>query len=375
MASPTVLSGIAGGNALDIGGQFAAGRQDRLQEDAFKQNQQQRNVLFSQSQQDRETAIAAAQKEKALEPVREDLAVYLHARRMSPEAGQQVWAQLAPKYGFAATSNPDEVLPQVIQKNPGILGPATGKVLEEFFAPKEQTGFSLNPGENRYDASGKLIATGPAKTAPQARELWGAPVDEVGPDGKPIRVRYSNTGGRQIVTGAKPVNKVSTGAPTEDERKAAGWFNQAENAFKNMESAIAESGVADKPGIIETFSPSETLANATRSPARQRYVQAASSFSEAALRAATGAGVTAQEANQKIRELTPQLGDSKEVRAQKRASLQVYLGSLKQRAARALQQQANQAQQPEPQQQTYYYSGYGDSQSVLDQADAILRGQ
>jgi hypothetical protein len=41
-------------------------------------------------------------------------------------------------------------------------------------------------------------------SAVDIRENWGQPVTEAGPDGKPIVVRYSNTGGRQVVDGAAP---------------------------------------------------------------------------------------------------------------------------------------------------------------------------
>jgi hypothetical protein len=147
-----------------------------------------------------------------------------------------------------------------------------------------------------------------------------------------FRVNAEGTALEPAPGGPKPAGS----AATEDERKAAGWFNQAQNAFKNMESALASDAEADEPGIIETYSPIEELGNVSRSPNRQRYVQASESFGEAVLRAATGAGVNKDEARQKARELTPQRGDSAQVRDQKRASLSVYLQSLQQRAGRAL---------------------------------------
>jgi hypothetical protein len=125
-------------------------------------------------------------------------------------------------------------------------------------------------------------------------------------------------------------------APTEDERKAAGWLAQANNAYANMEKAISDDPRAAKPGIVESLPMvPEAAKNASRSDARQRFNQAASSFAEAALRAATGAGVNESEARQKVAELTPQWGDTPGNRQQKRDSLQVYLQSLEQRAGRA----------------------------------------
>lgn len=48
----------------------------------------------------------------------------------------------------------------------------------------------------------------PAGPKPQ-NETWSQPVDEAGPDGKPIRVQYSNTGERRVVEGAAPVTKAA----------------------------------------------------------------------------------------------------------------------------------------------------------------------
>lgn len=130
------------------------------------------------------------------------------------------------------------------------------------------------------------------------------------------------------------------GRATEDERKAAGWLSQARFAFDNMEAALAQDPGAAAPGVVQEMvgaipKVGPALKNAITGEARQKYEQASSSFAEAALRAATGAGVTEAEARQKIRELTPQLGDKPATRAQKRQALEVYLQSLEARAGRA----------------------------------------
>ncbi len=142
------------------------------------------------------------------------------------------------------------------------------------------------------------------------------------------------------------------GNASEDERKAAGWFGQATRALENMRQAMYQHDSqgrlvlgkdgkpiptgADDPGLIETYSPFEEIANRSRDPNRQRYVNAASSLSEALLRAATGAGVNESEARQKIAEVTPQRGDSAELKAQKMAAAEGYLQDLQARAGRAL---------------------------------------
>jgi hypothetical protein len=131
------------------------------------------------------------------------------------------------------------------------------------------------------------------------------------------------------------------GKATEDERKAAGWLSQARFAYDNMMSAIGEDPGAASPSVMQEMvgaipKVGTALKNTITSEARQKFEQASSSFAEAALRAATGAGVTESEARQKIRELTPQIGDKPGQIAQKKEALQVYLQSLEARAGRAV---------------------------------------
>ena len=80
------------------------------------------------------------------------------------------------------------------------------------------------------------------------------------------------------------------------------------------------------------------------------FLHGARSLAEAALRAATGAGVNYEEARQKVEELTPVYGDKPAVIKQKLDSVKVYLDSLKSRAGRALPKQ-DQGGQSQPQRQ------------------------
>jgi len=133
------------------------------------------------------------------------------------------------------------------------------------------------------------------------------------------------------------------GNPTEDERKAGTWFFAADKARRDMLAAINADPTASmaKPteralGMIPRIG--EDIANVMRPEARQRFLQGANAFAEATLRAATGAGVTEAEATQKVRELTPQIGDKPETIQQKLKSQEMYLQSLMLRAGRALPQ-------------------------------------
>jgi len=133
-------------------------------------------------------------------------------------------------------------------------------------------------------------------------------------------------------------------AATEDERKAAGWLAQATNAYTNMLGAMytkeGKPTGAEKPGVVESALGTlpfigEGTAAIARSTDRQKFTQAASSLSEALLRAATGAGVNRDEAKQKLEELTPLFSDDADTRKQKLAAIPVYLDSLRARAGRA----------------------------------------
>lgn len=126
---------------------------------------------------------------------------------------------------------------------------------------------------------------------------------------------------------------------TEDQSKASGWLIQAENAFKNMKAAGFDKDGKPKsaayPGVpdaLEGLPMIGGLANSLRTADRQKFVQAASSMSEALLRAATGAGVNESEALQKVRELTPLFGEDETTTAQKMAAIPLYIESLKVRA-------------------------------------------
>ena len=144
------------------------------------------------------------------------------------------------------------------------------------------------------------------------------------------------------------------GNASEDERKAAGWYSQATNAWNNMQAAmggvdpktgqfknedVARPGIADAIAAIPSFGIGEVVGNSMRTADRQKFIQASSSLSEALLRAATGAGVNRDEAQQKIRELTPVFGEDPETTKQKMKSIPMYLDSLKARAGRAMPKQ------------------------------------
>ena len=158
--------------------------------------------------------------------------------------------------------------------------------------------------------------------------------------GAPSGYRWTANGNLEYIpNGPADPSKQSAGAPSEDERKAKGWLEQMDFAIKNMDQALAKNQNASRPSLIENAGIlPEAMRNSLVSTERQRYLQASKSFAEAALRAATGAGINESEARQKVTELTPQLGDKPEVIQQKQEAMKMYRQAIEARAGRALKQ-------------------------------------
>lgn len=239
-----------------------------------------------------------------------------------------------------------EILSQELpeQYDPSILYEAQGQQGIKPASPSElpsevrEYQFGLkDPGFNAYQERMKRAGASTVTT-------YGGLVAAKDAQGNDVFLQPSNRGGATPIQGYKPAGAAG-GVASEDERKAAGWYQQAANAYDNMIAAANESPGADEPSVAAESASripfvGEQIGNSMLSPGQQKYQQAASSFAEAALRAATGAGVTKDEALQKIRELTPRPGDTEAVKMQKRDSLLVYLDSLKARAGRAAPQVA-----------------------------------
>lgn len=236
-----------------------------------------------------------------------------------------------------------------------IIDTSTGQEVyvgeKELKAPptrERQVGRTKIQEELQADGTWKEIGKGAMDAPKQATEP--SYKIETGADGNIYYVPTKPNSPILDVTG-KPTNayKPAGAKPTEDQSKAAGWLNQTNNAYKNMQNVMYKKDakgniVKDSQGnpildytVIQPTLTEKTLGTVgaegyAQSPARQQFTQAASSMSEALLRAATGAGVNKDEAAQKIRELTPAYFDSPQVIKQKLDAIPVYIESLKTRA-------------------------------------------
>ena len=167
-----------------------------------------------------------------------------------------------------------------------------------------------------------------------------APLEITGPDRAFWRTATPEKRQEYLDRKAGAAPAISSARPTEDMSKAAGWLSQAQLAVQNMKAAIGADPEANQATITERIAgvvpfAGDILERGVQSAPRQQYVNAASSLSEAVLRAATGAGVNADEAAQKVRELTPQIGDKPETIQQKMVMAENYLRALEARAGNA----------------------------------------
>lgn len=195
-------------------------------------------------------------------------------------------------------------------------------------------GKTMTPGEKASNALGWSNNAISRERLALDREGGGQLVET--PEGY-VRVGKDNRATAIMAPGAgvRPLMGKGTNM-TEDQAKASGWLVQAQNAYGNMLSAIRSDPSAARPGVNDALAQipgiGAPIANTLRGTDRQKFMQGASSLSEALLRAATGAGINQYEAEQKVAEITPKYGDSDEVVAQKMAAVPLYLESLKLRA-------------------------------------------
>jgi len=249
------------------------------------------------------------------------------------------------KYGFSPAGMDASTAQEILQR---------GTLARVEAAAKPPTFFERDLGNviQRVRAdTGEVVSTVPKGIAPgtaQANALAQARLDQG--RGGPGKIQANDQGLLFNVASdgtATPVllpdgtqmrgAPAASAKPTEDQAKAGGWLMQASTAYQNMIDALKADPNAADPGLIASAvgAVSPAAANVVRSATQQQYLQGASSFSEAVLRAATGAGVNNEEAAQKIRELTPQLGDSDAVIEQKSRSMLMYLEALRLRAGPA----------------------------------------
>ena len=245
------------------------------------------------------------------------------------------------QFGMNVDTMPAEYSPQFVQQAQQSALSFKDRIAQQRADLEAQR---VAQGDRRIEAM-LARANQPQQTAPE--KGWSVKetanglvrINEITGEVQPVQIDGQTVQGKSAVQ--KPVQA------SEDERKAAGWLEQARLAKSNMDAVLKESPTAASPSAKELALKAvlpESVEQVAYTPDRQKFNQAASQFAEATLRAATGAGITKDEASQKIKELTPQYGDSPEVIQQKLSGQEMYLKGLEARAGRAAIPQQQSAQ-------------------------------
>jgi len=250
---------------------------------------------------------------------------------------------------FAAQDKKAEFLLQQAKMYEQLATTAETKQEQQAYRAKQDSitneirGYMAQTGRMNAQSASLNATGGGGLGAGAAQQIGSGPRNEAIFRQKNGQLFTYDLNGEAVAYKGDVLPRATSAQPSEDERKAAGWFFQADNARRNMEKVVKRNPGAAYPtvsergaGVIPIFG--EDIANNLRPEDRQMFVQAAGSMAEALLRAATGAGVNESEARQKISELVPQLGDKPGNVKQKTDAYAVYMSSLQTRAGRALPQ-------------------------------------
>lgn len=146
---------------------------------------------------------------------------------------------------------------------------------------------------------------------------YGAPVAGVDAAGNPIFFQPTKSGGAPaIIPGVAPPPKEEK-APTESQAKSQTFYSQMTSANKELENLQAKGFDPTKITSQVQTAAAGTPLTAIVSPAAQQARQAQEQWAESFLRVKTGAAATQGEVDRNVRTFFPQIGDSKEVIAQK----------------------------------------------------------
>jgi hypothetical protein len=340
--------------AAKVGGSFQEGQRNALVMQQAGQEQQMNALKMQQTQREMENQNALSRAYQAsggdISKLKESLLAggqFEPAMKVQKQITEQQTADLAAKkaelddhvtkIGLVAqllsSAHDQPSLDAAIQEASSVAGPEFVQNVPRVYNPTELQ-FSIKKGlsvkDQAYNASKEIDQQ---LRRQEISALGGYRQEQLGLGERELGLKEQEAERKAAETPASSALKAS-----EDERKAAGWLSQADNAYKNMLKAMETKPGSEQPGWREATLGAvglEGAKKAVQTPERQKFVQASKSLSEALLRAATGAGVNESEAKQKIEELTPSFLDDKETKQQKLDSIPVYLESLKTRAGRA----------------------------------------
>ena len=280
MASPIVLNAMVQGGIDPVPRpNWDAKRANALQQQETQQVMGQRNALFTQQQEDRQRQMHEMEREKQFEPIRNDIAVWAMAEKQG--RGNEVWAQLAPKYGQDPKSDPKVIIPKFLQENPGAMrADLQQKLMEDVFAPKQQSFSDIETARHNKAMEDAALQrnqtmrermTNPPMPKPPAGYRYGADQNLERTPGGPAELKYReamaedkanlDAGLSAIDATARNIDKL-IGAEVDD-------LQTPEDETKQHPGLKATTGAFDArtPTFLEDSKDAEVLQEALRSQA------------------------------------------------------------------------------------------------------------
>lgn len=152
------------------------------------------------------------------------------------------------------------------------------------------------------------------------------PFEVTGPDGSPVLVQQNKQGQIVPVTGYSP--KTAADKPLTDAQSKAALFGSRMQAANQVLDSLATDGTTTSiPGARTGFGVGAVL-NTVSSAKQQQLNQAKRDFVNAVLRRESGAVIADSEFANADQQYFPQVGDSKEVIAQKKANREIAIRGI-----------------------------------------------
>lgn len=200
--------------------------------------------------------------------------------------------------------------PKPIEVGGVLLDPVTREVLFDSRQGQGQGGFTLSPGQTRFDAQGNALAN-----VPEAPEDPDVPTTKnvTLSDGSEVMVQWNP---QTQVWDAAPIPKGGTtgsGGPVEltESQARMTLFRSMQDETQPILNQMEE--VYNPANIRDAAARNTPLAgNFYQTPEGQQYKSAASAWAEGALRLATGAAATPEEFTRTISTYFAQPGDTPE---------------------------------------------------------------
>jgi hypothetical protein len=193
---------------------------------------------------------------------------------------------------------------------PGMGGaPTLVSSVQKVVTPGEQlSADTARRGQNMLDSR--------AKATQEA--TMSKPFEITGEDGKPILVQQDKQGNIKPVVGYGP--KQGASKPLTDTQAKALQFGSRMQATEDIFNELSKGGTeVSTPGSRSGFGIGSAV-NALQPASQQRLDQAKRDFINAALRRESGAAISPSEFDSAEKQYFPQVGDSAEVKAQKKAN-------------------------------------------------------